>query len=786
MSTSTAQTQAPPRLVRSRETSLRSPASRSLAATVPVTGGLGLGVIAVSFAMERTATDTVWADAVFWLGFVLMVAPITWRLLGKRAARGERLLLVFSLGALSYGIKVLRDPLMFVMSDEFTHLNASQRIIATHSLFPQVTVSGAPVAAGYPGLHIAAVIVHDISGLSLFVSALIVIGLARVLIVLALFHLFERMSGSARIAGLGAALFAANSNFIFWSAQFSYESLALPLFAATLFLIVMRAEHQNRRLPFTLSIALLTMAIAATHHVTTYALSITLWVMSLMSLRRRWRKWRAVGLASFATFLSALWFVVVARGTENYLSFIFGEALNTTLHVAEQHSVHAPFSASTSSLQTPLSEEVIAVLGVMLVAVGIMVTLLGSRRIPALRSALGILLLIAGVACVAIYPLRALPGTWETTNRAQEFLFIGVSFVLAVGLAQISEARMASWKARVMLTTGLLVILCGGVIEGWPAPLRLSQPLLVKAGHSTISPQGLEASSWATSTLPRDSVYVGDQATAQELSVDGAHFTYFGAEGSVYAQVLQSSVFPAWQQNLLRNSRVNYLLVDDRRIANNDQAAYFFQPARDPSGGAGYFSAAVREKFAALPSVSRVSDSGDIVIYDVSSFLHPPPSCAAVGLPSIVDGLTCKRPSGSLTSIGAGSIATLPGVRVRYLGSTAQSLADGLLVNVRLQIQNQLARRIRSLSEPGGVYLKIGGDTLQPLSVVPYRKDNFGRYSSVPASSSTEGSLSFIVRTARAIAQVGRGDGRLYLPAPGPHGSRDVALIRIGRSKLIR
>jgi len=32
-------------------------------------------------------------------------------------------------------VKVLRDPLMFVMNDEFLHLAAAQRIAATHRLF---------------------------------------------------------------------------------------------------------------------------------------------------------------------------------------------------------------------------------------------------------------------------------------------------------------------------------------------------------------------------------------------------------------------------------------------------------------------------------------------------------------------------------------------------------------------------------------------------------------------------------------------------------------------------
>ena len=45
----------------------------------------------------------------------------------------------------------------------------------------------------------------------------------------AMFVLFWRVSGSGRIAGIGVAVFTGNFNFLFWSAQFSYQSLALPL-----------------------------------------------------------------------------------------------------------------------------------------------------------------------------------------------------------------------------------------------------------------------------------------------------------------------------------------------------------------------------------------------------------------------------------------------------------------------------------------------------------------------------------------------------------------------------
>ena len=49
----------------------------------------------------------------------------------------------------------------------------------------------------------------------------------------ALFVLFTRVSGSARLAGIAVMIYAGNSNFLFWGAQYSYESLSLPLLVAS-------------------------------------------------------------------------------------------------------------------------------------------------------------------------------------------------------------------------------------------------------------------------------------------------------------------------------------------------------------------------------------------------------------------------------------------------------------------------------------------------------------------------------------------------------------------------
>ncbi len=129
----------------------------------------------------------------------------------------------------------------------------------------------------YPGLEGATSALMRLTGLSSYGAGIVIVGAARLSLMVALFLLFTRISGSARTAGLGAAIYAGNFNFLFWGAQFSYESLALPLFVVVLMAVAEReaAPREWARewaVPIVLGIA----AIVVTHHLTSYAVAVFL------------------------------------------------------------------------------------------------------------------------------------------------------------------------------------------------------------------------------------------------------------------------------------------------------------------------------------------------------------------------------------------------------------------------------------------------------------------------------------------------------------------------------
>ena|GEM_PF-3473230 len=748
---------------------LQLPALRTRVWHAPLWAAVGLVLVSASFALSREGHAGAPVRLLFWAGFVTIIAPIAARLLATSTNRGERIALVCMTGLLAYGVKVLRDPLMFVMSDEFTHLAAAQQILETHKLFQALPLSGLVASPGYPGLETVAATLSAVTGLTLFVSGLIVIAVARAIVMLALFALYERVSGSARVAGLGALLFAANGNFLFWSSQFSYESLSLPLFVLALALYVRRAERPSGRLSLTLTLVLLIATITATHHLTTYALAATLWFVSLLSLRTAWSRWRAFGLAVLATAASVAWFLLVATGTGRYLGFVFERTVNAVTSFGS--GTHTPFQASAGSLQTPILEQIVSFAGVLLVVVTVLLTLRRARRLDVLHSPVGVLLVAASVGFLGFYPLRLFPGAWETANRGQEFLYIGVALVLALALVQLARADLAHRGRQRLLVFAIVVVICGGVVSGWPSPLLLSQPIEVRVDHSVAVPQGLSATRWAIHELPASSIYVGDEATGRELLDAGARYTLFGTGNNVPA-ILESPQLPAWQREAIVRDGVDYVVLDRRKVAANNQAAYFFQPQRSPSDGFGYYSLGTRTKFE-VPTISRVFDSGDIVIYEVRGLREEPPQCSAVGIPTQREGITCRAGNTRVTIAGSDQTVKLPDLYVRLLRLEVQRRQAGAYVTVVVRLQNAGKQSFRPEPNWRDMYLDIDGHHIHRLRKVPERTDNLDGSHPLKGGASLEGSLTFVVR-GRLISELLHRGAQFHIdlphpPQPGPH-----------------
>ena len=186
---------------------------------------VALAVVSAADATARTGRGG--AAPLLWCGLVLLVGPFAARLLSLTPTRGERLALVGLLGIALYAVKVMYAPFDFTFADELVHAHNAGDVLRTGHLFGVNSIL--PVTPRYPGLPSVTAAVASLTGLGIFGSGLLVIAVARLILVLGIFVLVEAVSGSSRAAGIAALVYAANPNFVFFDAQFAYESLALPL-----------------------------------------------------------------------------------------------------------------------------------------------------------------------------------------------------------------------------------------------------------------------------------------------------------------------------------------------------------------------------------------------------------------------------------------------------------------------------------------------------------------------------------------------------------------------------
>jgi hypothetical protein len=574
---------------------------------IALSTAIGLALCTIADALSRSTRSS--SQVPFWLGLLFIVVPTAFRVSQAQIRRTERISLVVLLGLALYLVKVVHDPFGFTFGDELIHVHNTDQIVRSHSLFGQNSIL--PVTARYPGLESIAAALSATSGLGTFGAGLLVIGVARVVIMLGLYLLFERVSHSPRAAGLATVVYTVNANFLFFSAQFSYESLALPLLVVVLFAV---AEHQaaadRTRHAWVVPILLCTMAIAITHHLTSYALIVVLVALAIASGPLATRSRRSLlAFALFAAVSTAAWLVVVASGTVGYLTPILSGAFRSTIHTLSGEAAPRHLFGQQGGSQL---ERAVGLGSILVLTVGLP---FGLRTVwrrywsdPFVR-----VFSVAAVVFFGVLLLRFAPGAWETASRSSEFLFIGLAFVLALTGLDRFAPRRAPWLGSALTALLLALVFCGGVIAGWPTSLRLSQPYSIEADSHVIEPEGRALAHWAGSRLPPTSRFAAPHADARLLMVDGNLYALSASDYTVH-RVLTEPKLQAWELAFLRRHHLRYVVLDRRQRSFDNLAGYFFGRRPGSSGADKLLSSRVARKFDRIPA-DRVYDSGSIVVY---------------------------------------------------------------------------------------------------------------------------------------------------------------------------
>lgn len=623
-----------------------------------------LGLLLVAFANSGAVAGAWGAEVLFWLGLLVMLIPSAMRLVTPMIARRERIAIVVGLSIAFYLVKILHSPFAFTYGDEFFHLFNTNQILQTGALFTENPAL--QVSPMFPGLASVTAALATLTGLPVFATGLIMIGVARLVLFLAFYLFTEQVSCSPRVASLATLFYMGHGSFLFWSSQFAYESLALPL-AIGVFYMIARREGTVERSHY-LGLSLLALlgisAIVITHHLTSYVVTafLLVWTLFVQARVPYWiNKWYNTlfltdkgklfnnnlsnlsiwsqlvsddeeqgtptdkpaegpqGLAIFALIAALAWLIYVAILTINYLSPVITKGVFALLQLMLGEGEGRPLFVSYTGYVAPLWERMV---GIGAVVLSLLALPFGLAQIwqRARTNTPALLLGIAGVGYFAVLGLRLTIASWQLGNRASTYLFVGLAFVLAMAVERLWAGRWQSWQSRGLFAAVLAVIFAGGVIAGWEPQLRLAQPYMVATGQTAVETQGLAVAEWMRSTLGPGHTVAADEANGRYILAYGEQYPYVGRYPFV-REILTEPTLNIRQTAVMAQWGLDYAVVDRRLMAWDIMAGYFFN-RNTTQPEAGWFAPDVYQKFDKQETVNRVMDSGDVVIYDVGALYN--------------------------------------------------------------------------------------------------------------------------------------------------------------------
>jgi hypothetical protein len=312
------------------------------------------------------------------------------------------------------------------------------------------------------------------------------------------------------------------------------------------------------------------------------------------------------------------WLIFVGSDTAGYLTFIFTRAARAAIQTVGNEAAPRQLFKSSAGSEGPWGERIVALASVLLIASVLPFALRDVwRRFR--RHAMAVAFAAAAVCYLVMLFLRFVPKAWEIANRASEFLFLGVAFMLALASVRALEV-LPGLRGRILVAAAAVLLVGGGVIAGWPRELRLSLPFRVTVDGRVLQPQGVTAARWSRAELGSGRHFMADGSNAR-LQLAQGQFAVAGGSPNLNDVIREQQLLP-WMVDLLKEYEVRYIVMDRRRIRENQAFGYFFTSPE--AERLGLFPRPWYDKFDRQPGASRIFDSGDIAIYDFGRLRYDP------------------------------------------------------------------------------------------------------------------------------------------------------------------
>jgi hypothetical protein len=590
--------------------------------------GAALLIAAYTLAGRSTENGGQAKFVLFWLGILVFLVPVVRRLATPDATGSERVTLLAGTGLFLSLPKLLRNPRQPVFYDELAHWSQVERLHETGELFrPNPAVRVLP---SYPGLHTVTDGVRQLTGLSTWQSALLLLAVLHVVGLVGAFVLVRRVTGSAVVAGLAGLVWALAPGALFFNAQFAYQSLAIVVFVWVLAAV---AEAQAAIGPVRWAwaglAALLGLQVVVTHHLTSYALVLVLAVLAVVAAVRPERRSELAPTAAVlgvVTVANIAWMALrggraAVESIVDYLSPYPSDGLDQLWGALSGSGQRREFFVRSGLPGWEQSMAYIApVLVVVLAVAGVRLLW---RMEPRPVSATWGLVAVGGLYLAAL-PLVLTPTGAQGAHRSFPFTYLGAAVAVGAGLVALLRATGTRSSGvqragRLALLAVLAVLAMGNVASNVNEFDRFPGPWEAGSDARNLTAELQASSEWLAE-------YESDDRVVADL-YSGTAFGMLGTEREACAVAAACpGGLPLWRfydgqeirpQELeaLRADGYRFLVVDRRMAETTPRSGYWFNRAEEGAFEHEPYSRETLTRLETMTWLTKVSTSTSFDVY---------------------------------------------------------------------------------------------------------------------------------------------------------------------------
>ena len=597
----------------------------------PVIVIVALGVLGQAWLGYQGRTTGGFSSVLWYITLGLIFVPPTALIMSGRITDRAKIWFALYMALALLATRFVLYPQQFAYHDELIHYRVLLSIEQTRHLFTPNSML--PDTADYPGMEIATAAVHQLTGLSLHSAGFVVLGAVRVVMTLALIRIIQMVTGNATAGCLVAVIYTTNPQYVFFNSQFSYQSVALPL---CFFCVYVIALSRSTRSPLSvIPGTAIILAVAASHHLTSLALVIVLWVWYLFTKINKRPVRQLLPLAVVSLIIVAAWTWLARSVIVPYLGEITNNSLSnlgTVLHGTSSHK----FFTDSAGDRSPAWQELLSLASVLLITVTLIPSVWLAITKHRLLSA-GAMTLFAIASLYPIVPAGHLTNvTAEISDRASGFVFVGLGYIVAAWWLRkdpfhrhAKASRFTVRRRTWLLVTGLAVCFAGGAVLSGPDWIDGPGSYLVSADNRSIDQLALQAAYWEGRSLPPGSRVFSDRVNGLLAGSYGNQhvLTALGDkidEGSLSLLLLgPSDPVDVHRAALLAcGEHVQYLIADQRLHDSLPHLGIYidngeYQNERGTSPSPPLVSELT--KFKNVAGAQQIFDNGAIIIYDLRS-----------------------------------------------------------------------------------------------------------------------------------------------------------------------